>query len=83
MQEGDSRHKDALCSVEKYGATIQNLRSQVAWFPKKKKEKEKPKPNAFVPCLSLQKQLTLFTSCTFWGLNSSASPSLIHVLSAA
>lgn len=38
MLEGDSRHKDALCSVEKYSATIQNLRSHAPCFQKKKRE---------------------------------------------
>lgn len=43
IQEGDCCHKDALCSVEKYGSTIQNLRSHAGWFQKKEKKKRKTK----------------------------------------
>lgn len=74
IQEGDSRHKDTLCSVEKYGTTIQNLRSHAA----KKKGKKTPRnlmqticslfsfaeTAGVVYCLGLQRQRTaMFNEC--------------------
>lgn len=43
IQEGDSRHKDALCSVEKYGTTIQKPALTCSLVPKRKRKKEKQK----------------------------------------